>query len=85
MYTGWEEEPNPEGIGECSICGATGPAAELFDSAVYQKLPCGGLGVLECECAGEDNCNCHHHGWAQCPGCPDCQKQDEWEAGTNEG
>ena len=56
-------------------CGASGTYDELFDDS---GLPprCGGLGVLDCECGG-DQCVCHHHGETECPGCPDCEGADE--------
>ena len=34
--------------------------------------PCGGLGVFECLCGG-DQCVCHNHGEVECPGCADCE------------
>lgn len=37
--------------------------------------PCGGLGVIQCTCGG-DQCVCHHHGEYECPGCVDCRDED---------
>lgn len=56
-------------------CGAAGTFEELFDSAVFQNT-CGGLGILECRCGGEF-CVCHHHGQLECPGCADCECDDD--------
>lgn len=46
-------------------CGADNP----------QKAPlyggCNGIGTVECLCGG-DSCVCHHHGAAECDGCPEC-------------
>ena len=61
-------------------CGAVGDADEMFDDAVFEQ-GCGGSGVLNCECGG-DFCVCHHHGEIDCPGCEDCEPDDdeyEWD------
>lgn len=39
---------------------------------------CGGLGTLNCYCGG-DLCVCHNHGEVECPGCEDCEPDDESE------
>lgn len=37
---------------------------------------CGGLGTLYCTCGG-DQCVCGWNGEAPCPGCPDCEGDDD--------
>lgn len=71
-----EAEPGLDDEVTC-WCGASGPYRELFDQAVFQDT-CGGLCVLYCLCGG-DHCVCHHHGQVDCPGCEDCQREDDWD------
>lgn len=33
--------------------------------------PCDGSGDVDCFCGG-DQCVCHNHGEAECPGCANC-------------
>jgi hypothetical protein len=57
-------------------CGATGTYGELFDDALFDE-DCGGSGWLDCHCGG-DICVCHNHGQeVECPGCPDCGRDDD--------
>ena len=56
-------------------CGAKGTYEELFDPTVFGES-CGGTGTLECLCGG-DQCVCHNHGEVECPGCEDCDYQDD--------
>lgn len=56
-------------------CGATGTYDELFDDACLDDR-CGGMGELHCYCGG-DLCVCHFHGSTECPGCPDCEDDDD--------
>lgn len=51
-------------------CGAVGTYKELFDDSGLEEV-CGGLGILNCFCGG-DQCVCHHHGEAPCGGCEYC-------------
>ncbi len=37
---------------------------------------CGGDGYIDCECGG-DFCACHNHGVVACPGCIDCDWEDD--------
>ncbi len=55
-------------------CGVTGRMDEMFDDEVFSSH-CGGTGVLHCECGG-DICVCHNHGEVDCPGCADCDIDD---------
>lgn len=55
-------------------CGEVGTADELFDDACLDS-GCGGTGVLYCHCGG-DLCVCHFHGETECPGCSDCESND---------
>ena len=59
-------------------CGARGTFDQLFDQSVFLNGGCGGTGTLQCECGG-DICVCHNHGEVECPGCPDCEHEDEWD------
>lgn len=57
-------------------CGAKGTYDELFDASGLDSS-CGGSGYVDCYCGG-DQCVCHHHGQEQeCPGCDDCDFDDE--------
>ena len=44
----------------------------------YAPLPktCDGSGTITCYCGG-DLCVCHHHGEAECPGCPECDSEGD--------
>ena len=57
-------------------CGAKGTYDELF----FDDLEggCGGSGTRNCYCGG-DFCVCHNHGEMECPGCEDCEFDDDWE------
>lgn len=33
-------------------------------------------GMIQCECGG-DLCVCHHHGEYECPGCDECDGDDD--------
>jgi hypothetical protein len=37
---------------------------------------CRGTGMLICRCLG-DGCCCDNHGYADCPGCEDCEWSDD--------
>lgn len=65
-----------DGLIEC-WCGAKGTFEELFDSEVFEHT-CGGTGMLNCECGG-DFCCCHNHGEVECPGCEDCEFDDDYD------
>ena len=65
--------PEDDGLIEC-WCGAAGPYEDMFDSR-FLDIWCGGSGTLHCYCGG-DQCVCHHHGEARCPGCPDCEPSE---------
>jgi hypothetical protein len=56
-------------------CGVEGTYEELFDDACLDRT-CGGTGELDCECGG-DQCVCHHHGATECPGCEDCEGDED--------
>jgi hypothetical protein len=56
-------------------CGAKGPYSELFDDSCLDS-GCAGTGELNCYCGG-DLCVCHNHGGTECPGCDDCDFDDE--------
>ena len=66
---------DPDGLWTC-WCGAQGTYEELFDDSTLGDS-CGGLGELQCECGG-DFCVCHHHGAVECPGCPDCESEEDY-------
>lgn len=61
-------------------CGAQGTYDDLFDDACLDG-GCAGTGTLNCYCGG-DQCVCHHHGEAECPGCENC---DHGEDGFDDG
>lgn len=67
---------NPDDLITC-WCGASGTYDELFDDSCLDDC-CGGSGELHCECGG-DFCVCHHHGSTECPGCPDCESEDDYD------
>jgi hypothetical protein len=69
------DEPEDDDILTC-WCGARGTADELFDDALFDE-DCGGSGYLHCFCGG-DLCVCHNHGEVECPGCPDCESDDDF-------
>lgn len=77
-----EDDPDDDGLMKC-WCGAEGTYDDLFDDDCLDDC-CGGTGSLECYCGG-DICVCHHHGEVECPGCPDCEHDDEedWDAGDD--
>lgn len=56
-------------------CGARGTLEEMFSPDPYSDR-CGGTGHLDCFCGG-DFCVCHNHGEVECPGCPDCEGDDD--------
>lgn len=63
-------------------CGDRGTPEELLDEDGLDQS-CGGGGVLYCWCGG-DFCVCHHHGEIECPGCDECEHDEdaeyqEWE------
>lgn len=75
------EEPDIDHIDPCDPehiftcwCGAVGKYDELFASDLDET--CGGTGSLVCYCGG-DQCVCHHHGETDCPGCEDCETDDD--------
>ncbi len=69
-----EDDPlDPDHVFTC-WCGATGTYDELFADDLDDG--CGGTGELTCYCGG-DQCVCHHHGHAECPGCEDCDYDDD--------
>ena len=63
-------------------CGEKGPYEELCDSDVFSR-GCGGTGTLYCECGG-DFCVCHNHGEIECPGCEDCDGDDDFNDGMDD-
>jgi hypothetical protein len=67
------DDEGDEGF-EC-WCGASGPIGEMLDDSGLE-LNCGGTGSLNCECGG-DFCVCHYHGSTECPGCEDCEQDDD--------
>ncbi len=56
-------------------CGTTGTYEELFADD-FPPGPCGGLGIIHCECGG-DLCVCHNHEEVECPGCDECNPEDD--------
>lgn len=56
-------------------CGAKGKSGELYDMSCLSDT-CGGSGTLNCLCGG-DQCVCHWHGEIECPGCADCEGDEE--------
>lgn len=56
-------------------CGAEGKVTELYDDTGLESS-CGGTGSLNCHCGG-DLCVCHYHGETECPGCTDCEDDDD--------
>ena len=70
-----EELPDGSEMVTC-WCGVTGAMEDMFDDAVYGQ-GCGGSGVLYCECGGDSLCVCHNHGEVECPGCEDCELDDD--------
>ncbi len=56
-------------------CGAQGTYDQLFGSDFLDE-GCGGTGSLNCYCGG-DSCVCHWHGATECPGCDDCEGDEE--------
>lgn len=55
-------------------CGVKNP----YFAPVHHET-CGGTGVLNCYCGG-DQCVCHNHGEVECFGCADCeQDSDEYD------
>ena len=62
-------------------CGEKGKASEMFDDSDLRG-GCGGLGSVICHCGG-DLCVCHHHGEIECPGCADCESDDEFDDGED--
>ena len=69
-----EEAEFEDDLIEC-WCGAKGTYEELFDDSGL-SCGCGGTGSIACECGG-DICVCHHHGQVECPGCVDCNHDDD--------
>lgn len=49
------------------------------------KGPCDGSGECECRC-GDNTCFCHNHGHGLCPGCKECDGDDDdtWEVDDGE-
>lgn len=68
-----------EDPGEGFVCGCgaelSGADLEAMD-AELEGDTCGGSGVLHCYCGG-DFCVCHNHGEVECPGCDDCDGDDD--------
>ena len=56
-------------------CGVSGKYEDMFEDD-YLNEGCGGLGFLNCYCGG-DLCVCHHHGETECPGCDDCDGDED--------
>ena len=55
-------------------CGVESPyCADVEDGL---EAACNGTGHLHCYCGG-DLCSCHNHGEVQCPGCEECEEEDE--------
>lgn len=69
-------EPEDDGLFHC-WCGAVGPFDEMCDMTCLDRS-CGGTGSLNCECGG-DFCVCHNHGEVECPGCEDCDPDDDYD------
>ena len=63
-------------------CGEKGPYSEMCDSSVFAQ-GCGGTGMIYCECGGEF-CVCHNHGEIECPGCEDCEGDDDFHDGMDD-
>ena len=57
-------------------CGACGTFEELFCQDFEEN--CGGGGYIDCHCGG-DFCVCHNHGGYDCPGCPDCEEERDYD------
>jgi len=51
-------------------CGCENPH---YDDSLEET--CGGYGMLNCYCGG-DQCVCHWHGGIECDGCEDCEEND---------
>lgn len=78
-----DETETDDGLITC-WCGAKGTYDELFDGGLGLDDGCGGTGVLHCYCGG-DQCVCHYHGETECPGCPDCDEDDQdWVLGDDD-
>ena len=67
---------DPDGELFTCWCGAIGTYEEMFDDDCLEE-GCGGTRTLHCECGGDHLCVCHHHGECECPGCPDCESEDD--------
>ena len=67
-------QDDEDGLTVTCWCGATGPYKDLFSDDLDET--CGGTGELNCYCGG-DQCVCHHHGSTECPGCEDCETDDD--------
>ncbi len=68
------DESETDGVFKC-WCGAEGPFEELCDMS-FLESGCGGTGSLNCFCGG-DFCVCHNHGEVECPGCEDCEREND--------
>lgn len=57
------------------------------ENPLYEDVmgPCDGSGDCECRCGG-DTCICHNHGYGLCPGCEECEGDDDdtWDEGDEE-
>lgn len=56
-------------------CGARGTYEELFADDFLEES-CAGTGTVNCFCGG-DLCVCHNHGEAACPGCEECDGDED--------
>ena len=56
------------------FCGEEGRFEDLFARGALASH-CHGTGELRCYCGG-DFCVCHYHGSTECPGCPDCERDE---------
>jgi hypothetical protein len=74
-----EEAIEDETIITC-WCGEKGTYEQLFQD--HGDSSCGGSGTITCYCGG-DLCVCHNHGYFECPGCPDCEDDDDGAAQNN--
>lgn len=55
-----------------------------FSEEPFEEGGCGGAGVFECYCGG-DFCVCHNHGEVECPGCDDCEADQDEDDGPFDG
>lgn len=63
-------------------CGEPHPWCADTRSGLRRR--CGGTGMLDCECGG-DQCACHNHGEVECWGCIDCDHDLDQPDGEVDG